>query len=396
MSDATETGRWVNHQTRELESVQNGYTVFQEGDVLFAKITPCMENGKGCHATRLINGVGFGSTEFHVLRAKLDVSPSFIFHWLQSEPLRLKAEAEMIGSAGQRRVQASFFERFAIPKIDFWEQQQIAEVLDTLDEAIHATHRLIGKLERIKGGLLHDLLTKGLDENGNLRDPEREPEAFKDTVVGRVPKDWIIGRLLDFVTLPYGQLNPKEQPYRDWTLIAPDHIESKTGRLIKTETAAQQNAISGKYGFETGDVLYSKIRPYLRKAVLAESTGLCSADIYPLRPSGEIVPRYLLALVLGEHFSQFAESVSERSGFPKINRKELGEYIMALPKIEEQKKVCTELDVFDKRALNEKRYLDKLETLKKGLITDLLTGQVRVGEVADRFKGALQEQSVLH
>lgn len=380
MSDATEAGVWVNRQTRKLKEVQNGYTPFQEGDILFAKITPCMENGKGCHATQLRNGVGFGSTEFHVLRAKAGVSPRFIFQWLQSPLLRLKAEAEMTGSAGQRRVQASFFERFTIPRLDFREQQQVAEILDTIDEAIYATRKLISKLENAKNGLLHDLLTKGLDETGNLRDPERRPEAFRDTAIGKVPNEWDVARLLDYVALPSGQLDPKVEPYRNWVLIAPDHIESRTGRLIITETAAQQNAISGKYAFQNGDVLYSKIRPYLRKAVLAKGTGLCSADMYPLRPTKRLIPRYLMALVLGENFSRFATSVSERSGFPKINREELGEYITALPQPEEQQQICEILEAYDERAETEEMGLCKLEHLKKGLMDDLLTGRVRVAE----------------
>jgi type I restriction enzyme, S subunit len=62
MADVTETGRWIGNQVRALHEVKGGYTAFQEGDVLFAKITPCMENGKGCHATGLVNGVGFGTT----------------------------------------------------------------------------------------------------------------------------------------------------------------------------------------------------------------------------------------------------------------------------------------------------------------------------------------------
>jgi type I restriction enzyme S subunit len=100
MADVSESGQWTNHQVRRLSEIRNGYTPFQEGDLLFAKITACMENGKGAHAVGLANGIGFGATEFHVLRAKPDADARFIYHWLQSAPLRRKAEAMMTSSAG--------------------------------------------------------------------------------------------------------------------------------------------------------------------------------------------------------------------------------------------------------------------------------------------------------
>lgn len=258
------------------------------------------------------------------------------------------------------------------------EQRRIAEVLDTLDEAIRKTEQVIAKLQQMKQGLLHDLLTRGIDENGELRDPERHPEQFKDSPLGRIPRGWKIDRLLDRVELPSGQLDPRREPYRSWVLVAPDHIESGTGRLLGKATAAEQGAISGKYGFRPGDVVYSKIRPYLRKAILADFEGLCSADMYPLRPSAGDEPRFILALILGEHFSRFAEIVSMRSGFPKINREELSEYRGAFPLIHEQAAIASLLNSMDETDASERSNLEKLRTLKHGLMDDLLTGRVRI------------------
>ena len=135
MADVSEAGKWIGRQVRCLDEVRVGYTPFADNDILFAKITPCMENGKGAHVQGLMNGIGFGSTEFHVLRAKADHSPRFIFHWLQAQSTRTRAIAFMGGSAGQQRVQASFFEHYKIPTIPAAEQPRIAAVLDTVDEA---------------------------------------------------------------------------------------------------------------------------------------------------------------------------------------------------------------------------------------------------------------------
>src|SRR5437667_4517407 len=181
MSDVTELGQWIHHQERRTEDLLgHGYTLFQEGDVLFAKITPCMENGKGTHAIGLVNGIGFGTTEFHVLRAKANGNDRFIYHWLQSDVLRLKAAALMTGSAGQQRVNPNFFDLCYIPFFPRSEQQIIANILDTLDTQIQQTEALIAKLKQIRVGLLHDLLTRGIDENGAARDPVAHPEEFKE------------------------------------------------------------------------------------------------------------------------------------------------------------------------------------------------------------------------
>jgi type I restriction enzyme S subunit len=217
-----------------------------------------------------------------------------------------------------------------------------------------------------------------------MRESLVKTEEFKDSPVERIPIDWQVVKLLDHVSLPNGQLDPKQKPYCDWILIAPDHIESETGRLLNPQTAAEQNAISGKYGFQPGDVLYSKIRPYLRKAVLADREGLCSADMYPLRPGSTIVPRFLLAVILGEDFSRFATAVSMRSGFPKLNREELGEYRLALPPYEEQKRIAEILDTVDEAIAHTSSLIAKLKQMKAGLLHDLLTGGLdENGELRD-------------
>lgn len=105
MASVSETGEVDLSQTRKLNRVWNGFTYFREGDVVFAKITPCMENGKGAIMKNLKNGIGFGTTEFHVLRPIDGISTSaWIYHLTMQDAFRKKAEQNMTGSAGQKRV----------------------------------------------------------------------------------------------------------------------------------------------------------------------------------------------------------------------------------------------------------------------------------------------------
>jgi type I restriction enzyme S subunit len=127
-----------------------------------------------------------------------------------------------------------------------------------------------------------------------------------------VPKDWALRPMLSVVSVASGQVDPKVGPYRSMILVAPDHIASGSGRLLKKETAEYQHAISGKYLFAKGDIVYSKIRPYLRKAILADFAWLCSADMYPLKPAAGVSAGFVLAAILGQDFSKYAESVSPK------------------------------------------------------------------------------------
>lgn len=203
--------------------------------------------------------------------------------------------------------------------------------------------------------------------------------GYKQTEVGVIPEDWQLRPMFSTVRVASGQVDPKVEPYRSMTLVAPDHIESGTGRLLKRETARDQRAISGKYLFAKGDIVYSKIRPYLRKAILADFDGLCSADMYPLKLASDVSAGFILAAILGHHFSMYAESVSVRSGMPKINRAELAEYTIALPPTKiEQEAIDEALSDADALIESVEQLLTKKRQLKRGAMQELLTGKKRL------------------
>jgi type I restriction enzyme S subunit len=126
------SGTIAQPELRMLGVVRKGYTYFAEGDVIFAKITPCMENGKCAIARGLINNIGFGSTEFHVIRAGAQTTPEWLHLILRSQQVRHDAESAMQGAAGQQRVPIQFLEQLEIPVPPLSEQRRIVARIESL------------------------------------------------------------------------------------------------------------------------------------------------------------------------------------------------------------------------------------------------------------------------
>lgn len=136
MASVGEDGSIDTSEKKLYREVKSGFTYFIEGDVLFAKITPCMENGKGAVAINLYNGIGFGSTEFHVIRPLEGfTNPVWLYNLSVSKKFRLEAEANMTGSAGQKRTPASFLQNYEIklPPIEL--QNQFADFAEQVDKS---------------------------------------------------------------------------------------------------------------------------------------------------------------------------------------------------------------------------------------------------------------------
>lgn len=150
-------GKIDNPQQRALGEVKKGYTNFSEGDVIFAKITPCMENGKTAIVGKLINGIGYGSTEFHVFRCNKNLNNEYLYHILRNQSFRDEARAVMTGAVGQQRVPKSFLEEYMIytPKIE--EQLEIVKLVNDCfgkEQEAYELYDLIDQIDLMKKSIL--------------------------------------------------------------------------------------------------------------------------------------------------------------------------------------------------------------------------------------------------
>jgi len=195
--------------------------------------------------------------------------------------------------------------------------------------------------------------------------------------LGEVPSHWKVMRFQRCVAVAEGQVDPEHVLFSRMSLIAPNHIESGTGRLLSLESATEQGAESGKYLCNAGDVVYSKIRPSLRKVCIAPEECLCSADMYPLRPHGDLTNHFLFWLILSEQFSALAVLESERVAMPKINRESLKAVMLAVPPSSEQSSIVGFLDretaKIDALVGEQQRLIELLKEKRQAVISRAVT-----------------------
>lgn len=180
-----------------------------------------------------------------------------------------------------------------------------------------------------------------LIKEGKIKKEKLLPEITEEEKPFEIPEGWMWVRLLSVVDIATNLVQPSD--YLDYPHIAPDNIEKGTGKLLAFHTVEQEKVSSVNHLFFTGQVLYSKIRPLLRKAVLAPFDGLCSADMYPLNTN--INKKYLLYYLLSDGFNfQIAEAMSSRVKMPKINQTELMKVLLPLPPLAEQERIVERLE----------------------------------------------------
>lgn len=292
-----------------------------------------------------------------LIRVRVDdrkLDPQFLAQYLRSKPYWDWVEGMSVRS-GQPGINSGEYASLPVPRPEMPEQRRVASVLDDADELSRSLERLIQKKHGIRRATAQRLLKRSI-KGGDTAGVS----------------------LFELVDIVGGLVDPTGPVHRRMPLVAPDHVEEHAGRLLTVESAAEQGAISGKYVFRPGDVVYSKIRPNLRKAFVADFPGLCSADMYVLRPKEGVDSRYVLSVLLSEDFTRFAVSCSARSGIPKVNRTELSQYRFVPHPEGRRDEIGDILRDMDADIAAYERRLAKTRDVKLGMMQELLTGRTRL------------------
>lgn len=267
------------------------------------------------------------------------------------------------------------------------EQRKIVAILDTIDDAIRKNEQIVAKLKQVKQGLLHDLLSRGIDDNGELRDPERHPEQFKDSPLGRIPSSWevvIIRQLATF--LSYGFTNP--MPTVDegpWMVTAADIADGTVdwGTARRTSRGAFQTLLTAKSRPRPGDLLLTKDGTLGRMALL-DRADVCINQSVALLRFPESWLRDLVFIYLRSPRGQ-ERMIADAGGstIKHIYISKLGNMAVPKPSKPEAEAIAAAVAGTEARLAADEAGLAKLLRLKAGLMDDLLTGRVRVTKLLE-------------
>jgi type I restriction enzyme, S subunit len=283
--------------------------------------------------------------------------------------------------------------RLRVPKVD--EQSRIAAVLDAVDEAIAKTEAVIAKLRQVRAGLLHDLLTRGLAQNGQLRDPIAHPEQFQDSPLGRMPREWRVCGVLDvapperqaILTGPFGaQLGQKDFVNQGVPVLRIGNVQAGYIDWSDTQFVTRTKAIELKrYSVIPGDLLFARQGATTGRNALADERAKGALINYHIirvaTDRRQCEPIFLHALFNAESASRQINRDKGRGTREGINTEQISSLRFALPSIDEQRLAVAALSRHDEQTSVEEAGLAKLQHLKSGLMTDLLTGGVRVPEL---------------
>ncbi|GCA85147.1 putative type-1 restriction enzyme specificity protein MG438 [Microcystis aeruginosa NIES-2522] len=264
------------------------------------------------------------------------------------------------------------------------EQTQIATILSTIDRAIEQTEALIAKQQRIKTGLMQDLLTKGIDENGNIR--SEETHEFKDSPLGRIPVEWEVSAGYNYFTLHSGiNVNGIQRESDNHILYLKvedfNNPENRDGIVITENTFNCPDHLISQL-LEPGTIVFPKrgAAIFLNRVSYLRKRATLDPNIMGLRTKSGISSEFLHLVLLYKNLG----TICDNSGIPQINNKHLYPLIVAVPAIDEQERIVVNFRQIQKLLHDICVQLAKLRSLKTGLMQDLLTGKVRVTDLLNQ------------
>ncbi|WP_412497659.1 restriction endonuclease subunit S [Vibrio furnissii] len=319
MASASEEGLLLNEESRVLKDTKKGFTYFERGDVLLAKITPCFENGKSLRPYQISNRVGFGSTEFHVLRANMDkLDPTYLFYMVWNDAFRFIGTNAMAGAAGQKRVGTPFLKQLEIPLPPLAEQKRIAAILDKADAIRQKRKQAIELADEFLRSVFLDM----------FGDPVTNPKGLKKAPITELA-DIITGfafKSSEYITESEDSVRLCRGAntltgYFDWS----DTVFWPKGKLEKLE----------RYLICEKDIILAMDRPWISSGLKVcifpenEPSTYLVQRVARLRPKLQIFSDYIYSCIKSQSFEKHC--CPTETTVPHISPVELKEFEVLIP-----------------------------------------------------------------
>jgi type I restriction enzyme, S subunit len=364
-------------EPRQLKQVLQGFTYFRDHDVIVAKITPCFENGKGALAQGLRNGIGFGTTELHVMRPKAQVDERFLFYITRSSWFRDAGEQMMFGAAGQKRVPEDFIKDFLLPLPGKDQQRCIAAWLDgkleRLDELVRKKERQLALLAEKRQALISHATTHGLNPNAPTK-----PSGI--SWIGDVPNHWRVVRLRDYVSYEKG---------RNAAEYTQEFVAAHEGEHPVYSGQTGNEGVLGlidrfDYDIPVG-IVVTTVGARAMTSRLVRGRFCLSQNCALLRTKNTQLDAEFLFNSLQPLLRYEAGRISMIMQ-PSLRFEDMHEYRLAVPPLDEQLSIvrCITRHVGSSVAASAKltEQISKLREYRQVLITVAVTGQIEVPEAA--------------
>jgi type I restriction enzyme, S subunit len=359
---------FIAKNERALKEVYKSYTYFREGDVLLAKITPCFENGKLGVAHNLKNGIGFGSSEYIVLRSKGELIPDYLFYFLSKEEFRFSGQKVMTGAVGHKRVPLDFVENTEIPyPKDLPEQNhivaQIEEAFEIIDKAKENVERNLQNASELFESYLQKM--------------------FLNTKDTWEMKKW--GELCDFVRGPFGG-SLKKSVFKEKGYVVYEQKHAIHDHFNQLRYFIDEDKFNEMIRFEVkpGDLIMSCSGVTLgRVAVVPDGIprGIINQALLKLTPKKGVSADFLKHWLRSKIFQDIIFEYSGGAAIPNVpSAKILKNIEIPLPKIEEQNEIVNEIETVlsETKRLEEiyKKKLTNLDELKQSILKKAFNGKL--------------------
>lgn len=318
----------------------------------------------------IIFGEAWVNNHAHILKSYFgEIGNVFLMHYLNMVDYKdyVKGTTRLKLTQGSMQLMP-----FPLPPLS--EQQRIVERIEELfaklDEAKERLQEVADSFAVRKAAILHKAFTGELTKQWRLEN-------------GVSDESWEEKKFAEVAVVKSNLVSPFD--YLDYPHIAPDSIEKFSGRLLSYRTIREDNVKSPKHLFYKGQILYSKIRPYLSKAIIADVDGLCSADMYPIEALCNT--QYLLKYMLSTEFLEQSTSAGSRSLLPKINQKELSNISVPLPSLPEQHEIVRLIDDLLARERSAQQATEQalasIDLMKKSILARAFRGELGTNKASE-------------
>jgi type-1 restriction enzyme ecoDI specificity protein len=322
----------LTYAERPSKSTKNS---FSPGDILYGKLRPYLNKVIYADAS------GVCSTEIIPLKPNLAVDSRYLFHWIR-HPEFLAYTSQVSHGVNMPRLgtEAGRQAPFILAPIN--EQRRIADKLDRVlarvDAANEHLSRVAPLIKRFRQSVLATATAGRLTEDWReqntikLTETNNEIDSFRTSQLPELPHSWSWKPFSSIARVSSNLQDPSE--HTDSIHLAPNHVESWTGRIYGVRTIAEDGVTSPKHKFNTGQIVYSKIRPNLCKVAIPNFSGLCSADMYPI--DTDVHVHYLAYWMRSQKFTDWASNAESRTVLPKINQAQLNTLPVPVPSSQEE------------------------------------------------------------